>query len=92
MSLKLHVRDVVTAGGVVVVLAVGAAAFAQNGSVGYSYDALGRLMSAMYDTGACLTYTYDANGNRLSQTITVSGVGSPGTWGCMRWGQANWSP
>lgn len=77
--------------GVALCLTAWATAFAQNGSVGYTYDALGRLMSATYDTGACLTYTYDANGNRLSQTITVSAAGSPGTWGCMRWGQANWS-
>jgi len=66
------------------------AASAANGSVVYTYDALGRLTVASYDTGVCILYTYDAVGNRLSQTI---GVGTSGvtTWGCFLWGQAPWT-
>ena len=45
-----------------------------------------------YDTGVCIRYTYDANGNRLSETIIVSASGSTGVWGCFRWGQALWGP
>lgn len=67
-------------------------AFAANGSVAYSYDALGRLTMVSYDTGVCIRYTYDPNGNRLSETIIVSGTGSTGVWGCFRWGQALWGP
>jgi hypothetical protein len=69
---------------------------AANGSVAYTYDALGRVTTASYDTGVCIIYTYDANGNRLSQTIKVSsGSGSTGVWGCFNWnssGGAVWGP
>lgn len=58
---------------------------AANGSVAYTYDALGRLMTASYDTGVCVIYTYDPNGNRLSQTINVTTAGTTGVWGCFNW-------
>ncbi|HLJ64986.1 MAG TPA: RHS repeat domain-containing protein [Stellaceae bacterium] len=67
------------------------AALAANGSVVYLYDALGRVVTASYDTGACIGYSYDANGNRTSQSITVAGGGTA-VWGCFTWGQANWGP
>lgn len=64
--------------------------FAANGSVSYTYDALGRVSSMSYDTGVCVAYTYDPNGNRLSETISVgngsSSVWNTGVWGCFRWG------
>jgi YD repeat-containing protein len=59
---------------------------AANGSVAYSYDALGRVTAASYDTGVCIIYTYDPNGNRLSETIRVVAGGSvTGVWGCFNW-------
>jgi hypothetical protein len=66
------------------------AALAATGSVTYTYDALGRLSTANYDTGVCIAYAYDANGNRTSQTVTVSGAGATGYWGCFTWGNAQW--
>ena len=63
-------------------------AFAANGAVVYTYDALGRITTATYDTGVIVIYTYDSNGNRLSQTINVNT--STGTWGSFNWGSANW--
>jgi YD repeat-containing protein len=72
-----------------------ALAYAANGSVAYSYDALGRITTASYDTGVCVLYTYDPNGNRLSQTINVTTSGSVGIWGCFNWnssGGAVWGP
>ena len=42
-----------------------APALAANGSVVYTYDALGRVSTASYDTGVCIIYTYEAAGNRL---------------------------
>jgi YD repeat-containing protein len=65
-------------------------AYAANGSVAYSYDALGRITAANYDTGVCVVYSYDANGNRLTQTINVTTSGSVGIWGCFNWDGAVW--
>ena len=67
-------------------------AYAANGSVAYSYDALGRITTASYDTGVCVIYSYDANGNRLSQTISVTTSGSVAVWGCFNWDGAVWGP
>jgi hypothetical protein len=66
---------------------------AANGSVAYTYDALGRVASAFYDTGVCLLYTYDANGNRTAEKIiVVSGTPTTGVWGCFNWNGAKWGP
>lgn len=63
---------------------------AANGSVVYTYDALGRLISASYDTGVCIVYSYDPNGNRLSERILVTSSSSTGVWGCFNWNNARW--
>jgi hypothetical protein len=60
-------------------------AFAANGSVAYTYDPLGRVTTASYDTGVCIIYSYDPNGNRLSETINVTTGGATGVWGCFNW-------
>jgi hypothetical protein len=62
-----------------------ASSHAANGSVAYTYDALGRVTTASYDTGACIIYSYDPNGNRLSETINVTTSGTAGVWGCFNW-------
>ena len=70
-------------------------AHAANGSVAYTYDALGRVTTVSYDTGVCIVYSYDANGNRLSENINVSDAGTTGFWGCFSWnanGGAKWGP
>ena len=72
----------------VVLLFIANAAHAANGSVTYTYDALGRISTASYDTGVFIIYTYDANGNRLSQAINVNST--TGTWGAFNWGAAFW--
>jgi hypothetical protein len=67
--------------------------YAANGSLAYTYDALGRITTASYDTGVCIIYTYDPNGNRLSEAIKVAAVGTTGVWGCFNWnasGGAKW--
>ena len=70
-------------------------AFAANGSVAYTYDALGRVSTATYDTNVIVIYSYDANGNRSQQvinvntaTLTWSTTASPCTSNC--WGAALW--
>lgn len=63
---------------------------AANGSVVYTYDALGRVLTASYDTGVCIAYTYDANGNRTSEKILVVSSGSTGVWGCFNWMSGKW--
>jgi hypothetical protein len=60
--------------------------------VTYTYDALGRLTSALYDTGVCIANTYDANGNRLSESIVVVTSSGTGVWGCFNWNGAKWGP
>lgn len=71
--------------------------YAANGAVAYTYDALGRILTASYDTGVIVIYTYDANGNRTSQVINVntkplclgtSAHGNPTTWGGGQWSTA----
>lgn len=46
---------------------------AHAGSVSYSYDALGRLATVIYNNGTATTtisYSYDAAGNRTSVATT----------------------
>ena len=62
------------------------------GSVIYSYDALGRLVLSMYDTGVCIGYAYDAVGNRLSETIVIPGTAATGIWDCATWDSSTWAP
>lgn len=38
--------------------------------VTYTYDAVGRLLSAVYESGARIDYTYDAAGNCIEKTVT----------------------
>ncbi|MBV9509314.1 MAG: RHS repeat protein [Caulobacteraceae bacterium] len=79
-------------------ISIGAAApvAAGNGGVTYTYDALGRVLTASYDTGVIIIYTYDANGNRTSQVINAntqplclhaSPSGSSVNW----WGYGLWA-
>src|SRR5438552_3920760 len=51
-------------------------AVAGNASVTFTYDAVGRVTSAIYDTGVTLQYSYDPAGNRTQQVVVV--VMSPG--------------
>jgi YD repeat-containing protein len=64
------------------------ASFAANGSVVYTYDALGRVTTASYDTGVIVIYTYDANGNRTQQVINVNNATA--VWGGFNWDAALW--
>jgi YD repeat-containing protein len=65
---------------------------ASNASAVYTYDLLGRVTTAKYDNGVCVAYSYDANGNRTSQTNTASGAPGTPTWGTGTWGCFNWTP
>ncbi len=49
-----------------------------DGTVTYTYDAIGQLLSATYSNESIAdeTYTYDANGNRTSATGSASVVGT----------------
>lgn len=63
---------------------------AASASVSYTYDQAGRVTTAFYDNGVCVIYSYDAVGNRTSQTNSASpGPQTPtwatGTWGCFKW-------
>jgi YD repeat-containing protein len=41
---------------------------AQAGTITYTYDALGRVITATYPNGETITYTYDNAGNRKQVT------------------------
>lgn len=67
-------------------------AAAASASTQYTYDLLGRVTTALYDNGVCVVYSYDASGNRTSQT-NISGNGAPPlTWGTGVWGCVPWTP
>lgn len=59
-------------GGILILgfLAALASVSASAGTVTYTYDVLGRLATATYSTGAVITYSYDATGNRTSVVTT----------------------
>lgn len=61
-------------------------------SVSYTYDAAGRVTTAVYDNGTCVAYAYDASSNRTSQTNTLFGSPQPLVWGAGVWGCASWTP
>jgi uncharacterized protein RhaS with RHS repeats len=63
-----------------------------HASVSYGYDALGRVTTALYDNGLCIVYAYDANGNRTSQTNTISSTPESPVWGTGTWGCFIWTP
>lgn len=63
------------------VLAAPAPAAVQN--VTYTYDALGRITSAIYDSTSVVEWTWDPNGNLLAReshsfTVTVDEPAAPG--------------
>lgn len=65
---------------------------AASASVNYGYDPLGRVTTALYDNGLCVVYGYDANGNRTSQTNTISSPPESPAWGMGAWGCFYWTP
>jgi len=81
--------------GLVLMLCAVSAARSANGSIAYTYDALGRVITASYDTGVIVIYAYDANGNRTQQvinvntsTLTWTATATPCTANC--WGAGLW--
>jgi uncharacterized protein RhaS with RHS repeats len=57
-------------------------------NVTYTYDSLGRLASAAYDSGVTIYYSYDLGGNRLTQVVQANST--VGVWGSFNWGAAKW--
>ncbi len=43
----------------------------------YTYDAAGRLTGVTYDDGSIITYSYDANGNRMGRSVSAADVVPP---------------
>jgi YD repeat-containing protein len=83
MNRNLLRTAVLVAAGVFISVSVSA-------SVMFSYDPVGRLTTALYDSGLCVTYAYDANGNRTAQLNTnasgpLTTVWGTGTYGCFAW-------
>jgi YD repeat-containing protein len=81
MTFRRHVTTLIQLTVIAYVLTAAGAStdsFAANGSVIYTYDALGRVLTASYDTNVVVDYAYDSNGNRTAQTINVNTSGL--TW------------
>jgi len=47
-------------------------AHAATGSVAYTYDPLGRITTASYDTGVCILYSYDISRRSLCGGVTTA--------------------
>jgi hypothetical protein len=62
---------------------------ATGAGVAYTYDPIGRIATGLYDNNLCIAYSYDAAGNRMSQTNATA---TTATWGSARWGCFSWSP
>lgn len=60
-------------------------------SVIFTYDELDRLTTAAYDNGLCISYFYDANGNRTAIN-SITSTPQPPTWGAANWGCFSWTP
>lgn len=84
----LNLRKTLVGAHLLILLLAPTDSFAANGSVVYTYDAVGRVVTASYDTGVIIIYSYDANGNRTSQVVNVNA--STGVWGAFNWGAARW--
>lgn len=102
LSATGHIRSILTASLLLCVAPTFSMPFDQaraatNGSVTYTYDALGRVASVIYDTGVTIIYQYDANGNRTQQTINVNGgplcwsPGLSGTCTTNNWDMGIWN-
>jgi YD repeat-containing protein len=61
-------------------------------AVSYTYDAAGRVTTAVYDNGTCVAYAYDASSNRTAQTNTIGAPATTPTWGSGTWGCFAWTP
>src|ERR1039458_8359469 len=57
------------------IISAGCALVAQG--TNYQYDGLNRLIRIAYPDSTTIIYTYDSDGNRLSQVITNSAVSQP---------------
>jgi YD repeat-containing protein len=66
--------------------------FGVKASAMFSYDAAGRVTSALYDNGLCISYAYDANGNRTAQVNTNAAGPLTPVWGTGTFGCFNWTP
>jgi YD repeat-containing protein len=69
------------------VLLAALVADASAAGVSYTYDPVGRIVTALYDNGLCVAYSYDANGNRTAQTNATAPAPAwgSGVWGCFAW-------
>jgi YD repeat-containing protein len=59
---------------------------AAAGTTAYTYDALGRVATAVYPNGTTVVYHYDSAGNRTQSVQAPTSVWGGFTWGSGTWG------
>ena len=70
------------------IVSMACAGTAAAGTTSYTYDALGRVVTAVYPNGTTVTYQYDSAGNRSQVVQSTTGGGS--VWGSLTWGTGTW--
>jgi len=67
-----HIRSLTFA---FLLLLTAAAVPSHASGITYTYDALGRVLTATYDNGTKIFYNYDAAGNRTTQGVVCGPSG-----------------
>lgn len=86
MIARICVQLIVSA----IIMAAGTNTKADTKTMQYGYDANGRLTTSLPDDTNCTIWSYDQNGNRISQQ-TVTADQTPPLWGQASWGAVSWS-
>jgi YD repeat-containing protein len=68
-----------------IIASLSLASTAAAGTTSYTYDALGRVATAVYPNGTTVVYHYDSAGNRTQSVQAPTTV-----WGGFTWGSAPW--
>jgi len=66
-------------------------AIADTVTITYLYDPAGRVTTAIYSSGICISYAYDATGNRIEKKVETTVPSAQPKWGSSTYGCFKWS-